>query len=1463
MRIAAIFVLVLLASLARLHAQTANPSTGCFPLDVSFTPPDNGTAFWDFGDGVTSSLTNPNHVYTRAGVFTVTVRRNMGGPVLGTTTVTVYPKPQLQLTVDTAKGCVPHPVRFGASANVNPAIQIQNYTWAFGDGGSGSGQNPSYVYNDDGLFDVTIRITTNLSTCNVTQVFEDAVEAYALPEVNFSTDPSPAQSCETPLTVRVNDLSTGAGPLTYAWNFGNGRTSTSKTPGSTVYASAGTYQISLRVTDINGCVGSDIERVSVGGPDPNFDLPDTVCYNVPYLVRPLGAADTYRYTFGPNITVIEDFGANQFIIFRAAGPTTVGLAVTNAVGNCSSDTTRTIFVQRVFVDAVADPLYSCESEFDVRLRVLNPAGEADWFIKDGPNQVFNSRDTTIRIIYDQGGEYGQNWYEFAEALVAVTSPQGCVGDTLLTIATDKPNALFFPDKHYGCAPLTVVFADSVRSTQNVTSYLIEWGDGTQQTFTTPGPWPHTYTTPGEYRAFISVTNSAGCTDRSFGIDIQVGAPIGGLNFTIDGTSTCPGDSLTFVNLTDDARIDNIKFSVEGGNDFHCGDQDSLSFLITQPITGTTLDATLYVEYNGCLDSLTRTLPYTPAALADLGYRIDCETPFDITFFNRSTGSTVDSLLVFGITDTAFRQNLLFGPTDSLRLTLPTRGVYRAIVQAVGPNRACAPTRDTVEFYITLPEAVFTIPDQFCSGLPLPLDGSGSQDVNADCHKGYQWDFTWDRPYVTSDPTLTDSEITATGRGPQTVTLIVSDINGCVDSLSQPIRLFANIPTISADKQRICLPSTVVFNATIDTDTTVVEYMWDFGGIGTSTQRNPTFTFPAGAASDTIIRVTLTTKDALDCPGMDTFNLQIYRPISRVTTQPSPPFICAGDAVRFEASDFTASGSNLRFNWNFGNGQTSQNRIENIVYPTEGTFNAVLRYTEASSGCAGDTTIQVVVEVPPVPAFTSSIDGQAVVCYPAIVTFTDATTSSVPTTAIWSVNGIVAEGPTFTATLGRGINVVTLTSVTNRSGCVATVSRTFNLAGPGGDFAFTPQTICTGQTVQFSLQDTVDVQSWTWDFGNGVTQDNTNPATATYDFRPASGFTVVSLTLRAQSSECTFTAVDTLRFNDVLANFTTNLASDVTCDAEVQFIDQSVGAGVYLYTFPGGSTSPDRNPRFTFPGPGTYSVTLAVQTADGVCRADTTKSITILPDLAPVVTIIPACPGEAATFTVTAARPLSVIDITPRNIIASQNGNVFTTIPLIANQTFSVMVTDTFGCDGTVSNLNIGVAEVFEGQGDTVVIFAGTSVTLTVPNAEGYTLRWQNPDLVGCADCNNPTVMPAVTTDYLVTVSDAGACNTTNIVFRVIVAEEPVVPNLFSPNGDGNNDTWGPLFPEGLQPTVETYQVYSRWGSLVFDSDVATEKWVGDNRGNGDAPSDVYTYVVKLTYGNGSSFSSSGEVTLLR
>jgi len=1439
-------------------AQNASPSIGCAPYEVNFSPPDGGQAFWNFGDGASSPLSSPSHVYTTPGTYDVTFSRTDGGPVIGTVEVQVFPKPDITLVIDDTEGCIPHTAQFDVTTNLDAAITINEINWAFGDGSSGNGASTSNTYQQAGDYDVSVELVTSLSTCNTTVIFSDTIIANPLPNVRFTTSPNPPQSCDIPLIVQLTNRSTGADPLAHAWDFGNGTTSADEEPGAITYGVAGSYPLSLTVTDDNGCENTSSRTVSAGPPSANFNLPDTVCFGQTYPVSALGAADTYDWTFGPNITLLEDLNSTQVIAFTLAGNTTISLAVENLTGGCSADTIRTLFVQQVVPDVTSDPAVSCESPFTINYRVNNPNVTARWVFPQGVG-ASTALDTSITYVYDEGGEYGQNWFERVNARLTITSEQGCFTTITVTDGIDVPNALFIPDVHNGCAPLTVNFADSIRSNPAVTSVTIDWGDGTVETVSNMGAWSHTYTAPGEYNPFLWMENASGCRDTSYSIPIQVGELIGNLSYTSDATPACPGDTLTFINTTADPRIDNVHFEVEGGTSFHCADNDTLFHVLTNTIEGNAIDLTLYVDYNGCIDSLTEAITYASAPRAELGYLIECETPYDVRFYNRNTRSTADSLYVF-YTDSVGVYRDSFALADSLDLTLPNRGVYEAVIVAIDPASPCGSNRDTVEFYITEPIAEFSLDTLFCSGAVLPLDGSASQDVNATCAKGYQWEFTWDRPY-TSSRSSTGMDVQTGARGDQTVFLIVEDINGCTDTTSNDIRVFQTNLAITASESRICLPATVDFSLAVDTDTTVVSYMWDFGGYGTSTQQNPTFSFPNDPDAGNEITVTVMTMDELGCPGSADFIISVYRPFSEVLTIPEAPIICAGNTINFAASDFTAEGSNLQFMWDFGNGFTSQNRIEDVTYNTQGNFNVTLDYTEVATGCSADTTILVQVQVPPTPDFTSDIDGQAVVCFPQIITFSDNSSSASPYTPIWQVGTQLSVGNEFTASLDRGTSDVSLITITS-AGCADTLTRQFTLVGPEGGFTFEPGVICVGETVEFMLRDTVDVESWTWDFGNGTTEENTNPTSSTYDFRPADGRTLVSLTLESAGGECTFTVTDTLRFLDIVADFTTDLGSDFACDPTVMFFDQSMGATSYLYDFGTGDTSTDPSPTYTFPrADTTFSVTLQIGTNEAGCRDSITRSITVLGPLDLSLELPTLCVGDDGIITVNTSRPLSSVVFDPTDLIVSQSGNQFRTRPLTTDENLTVSVIDTFGCEGTLAGEVLNVGATYSGSSeDTIQVFIfenETGMLEPEPSLDGFQFQWSD-GLTGEA----PTV-PAPDEDgqfYELTVF---GCEDVTIVFQVLLVQEPVVPNLFSPNGDGTNDTWGPLFPEEVLPTVEIYQVYNRWGALVFESGDPNERWIGDKNGSGECPSDVYAYVIKFSYPNGSEFNSAGEITLLR
>ncbi|MCS7035891.1 MAG: choice-of-anchor L domain-containing protein [Saprospiraceae bacterium] len=117
--------------------------------------------------------------------------------------------------------------------------------------------------------------------------------------------------------------------------------------------------------------------------------------------------------------------------------------------------------------------------------------------------------------------------------------------------------------------------------------------------------------------------------------------------------------------------------------------------------------------------------------------------------------------------------------------------------------------------------------------------------------------------------------------------------------------------------------------------------------------------------------------------------------------------------------------------------------------------------------------------------------------------------------------------------------------------------------------------------------------------------------------------------------------------------------------------------------------------------------------------------------------------------------------------------------------------------------------------------------------------------------------------YVVVAESADGCRDTSNVFTVLVRRCIVFPNVFTPDGDGNNDTFsGPIsFGEGSFEVLEL-RVFNRWGQQVFAASPNRRAW--DGRVNDQpAPSDVYAYYAVVRFANGEQQTFKGDITLLR
>ena len=147
---------------------------GCVPLTVQFTNTTIGNADykWEFGDGSSSDLRSPIHIYENPGVYTVKLTASANGRVdTFTGEVTVLPSPEAAFSVAERQLYVPNAEAHFYTETANGV----NHYWMFGDGGSSDKANPVYTYLEDGLYDVTY-IVSDINLCADTLVMEDYIK---------------------------------------------------------------------------------------------------------------------------------------------------------------------------------------------------------------------------------------------------------------------------------------------------------------------------------------------------------------------------------------------------------------------------------------------------------------------------------------------------------------------------------------------------------------------------------------------------------------------------------------------------------------------------------------------------------------------------------------------------------------------------------------------------------------------------------------------------------------------------------------------------------------------------------------------------------------------------------------------------------------------------------------------------------------------------------------------------------------------------------------------------------------------------------------------------------------------------------------------------------------------------------------------------------------------------------------
>lgn len=159
--------------------------------------------------------------------------------------------------------------------------------------------------------------------------------------------------------------------------------------------------------------------------------------------------------------------------------------------------------------------------------------------------------------------------------------------------------------------------------------------------------------------------------------------------------------------------------------------------------------------------------------------------------------------------------------------------------------------------------------------------------------------------------------------------------------------------------------------------------------------------------------------------------------------------------------------------------------------------------------------------------------------------------------------------------------------------------------------------------------------------------------------------------------------------------------------------------------------------------------------------------------------------------------------------------------------------------------------------DTIINSNASVYLYTSTSASNYT--WSPATWLNCNDCLEPISSPEETITYTITVEENGCFNSAEVTVLVLYDPVVFVPNIFSPNGDNENDI---LYVRGKGISTMRFIVYDRWGEKVFESTSTEEGWDGFFRGKKMNPA-VFVYYLDVDFKDGTSVSQKGDITLIR
>lgn len=577
-------------------------------------------------------------------------------------------------------------------------------------------------------------------------------------------------------------------------------------------------------------------------------------------------------------------------------------------------------------------------------------------------------------------------------------------------------------------------------------------------------------------------------------------------------------------------------------------------------------------------------------------------------------------------------------------------------------------------------------------------------------------------------------------------------------------------------------------------------------------------------------------------------------VATVTLEPNGYVNCNDYTVTF--SNLSPSSLINSYFWDFGDlstlADTSNLPGPSYTYPDTGVYTIKV-VANRNQPCSDSTTAQVRVY----PGFFPNFTHQGL-CMNMPVQFTDLTTATYGSVNFWRYDfGVTSilndtsrlQNPQYTYNAVGSYTAELI--VGSDKGCRDTIYRTVDIIDrPTITMAFKDTLICN-DTIQLGATANIGTITWTPNY------NISNTTTASPSVWPA---TTTTYTVEFNENGCRNT--DTVRVRVVNSvNLTASNDTSICANDPVQLVATTDGLQYSWLPDPTLSNPSILNPIAAPSTTTTYQITSRI----GNCVATEDVIVTVVPR--PTVNA-----GNDITICYNGTTQLNAqtngASYTWLNASSLNDPNVLNPMATPPNTTSYILsaTNPSSGCPkpsyDTVTVTVLPKVNAFAGN-DTVII---ASLPLQLKATGGVTYQWSPATGLDNPNIQGPIAMldgnPEYVT-YVVTVADqAGCTDTDSITIRVYkTGPEIFVPTGFTPNGDGRNDVFRPIYV-GMK-TIDYFRVYNRWGNLVYSNPLNDGKgWDGTIQGRKQNMG-TFVWMVRATDILGNVHVKKGTVVLIR